>query len=66
MSATLADVELLRSPAGRALLAELPPYDPAGALSVAQRLRDAGHDALLVAAVLTQARLRARALMEPA
>lgn len=61
MSLTLADVELLRSPGGRALLDGLPPYDPGGALALAQRLRDDGHDAPLVAAVLTQARLRARA-----
>ena len=55
------DVAGLRSPAGRRLLAALPPYDPAGALALGARLRAEGHPAPLVAAALTQARLRERA-----
>jgi SAM-dependent methyltransferase len=51
----------LRGPAGRALLASLPPYDAANALAAAERARRDGHDEELVAAALTQARLRARA-----
>ncbi|MDP9398391.1 MAG: SAM-dependent methyltransferase, partial [Actinomycetota bacterium] len=50
----------LRTPAGRALLDALPPYDEAAALEVTGRLR-AQHPPELVAAALTQARLRARA-----
>jgi hypothetical protein len=56
----LADVEALTSPEGRALLAALPPYDESGALALGERLRRE-HPAPLVAAALTQSRLRARA-----
>ncbi len=56
------DVALLTGAAGRELLDALPLYDEQDALAVADRLRQAGHDPTLVAAVLTQSRLRARAL----
>lgn len=55
------DVRLLRSPQARALLASLPPYRDGEALALAERLRRDGHDPRLVAAALTQARLRAGA-----
>lgn len=45
----------------RALAATLPAYDERSALSLGERLRAAGHAPDLVAAALTQARLRARA-----
>ena len=48
-------------PAGLALLDSLPPYDEAGSMALGERLRAAGHDPALVAAALTQSRLRARA-----
>ncbi len=51
----------LTSPQGRALLAELPPYDESTSLTLASRLRRDGHDPALVAAALTQSRLRRRA-----
>jgi SAM-dependent methyltransferase len=51
----------LRSDEGRALMAGLPPYDPATSLKVAARLRGQGYAAGQVAAALTQHRLRARA-----
>lgn len=51
----------LTSPQARALLAGLPEYDERAALSTGTRLREEGHDPALVAAVLTQSRLRARA-----
>jgi len=54
-------VAALRSPQGAGLLAGLPPYDPAQVLTVAAQLRAVGHDPALVAAALTQSRLRARA-----
>jgi SAM-dependent methyltransferase len=57
----VADVELLRSPAARELLAGLPRYSDDTALATGERLRAAGHDPALVAAVLTQARLRDKA-----
>lgn len=47
-------------PAGWDLLQTLPPYTEADALALGATLRRAGHDAELVAAVLTQARLRAK------
>ncbi|MGH3326533.1 MAG: class I SAM-dependent methyltransferase [Streptomycetales bacterium] len=50
----------LLSPQGQRLLGSLPTYDPGEALSVATRLRH-DHPGELVAAALTQARLRARA-----
>ena len=46
---------------GARLLAGLPPYDPDQVVPLTGRLRDAGHSADLVAAALTQSRLRARA-----
>ncbi len=51
----------LSDPAVQALLASLPEYQAEAALPVATRLRAAGHDPELVAAVLTQSRLRSRA-----
>lgn len=51
----------LLTPQGWALLASLPPYDDAEALTLGERLRAAGHSPALVAAALTQQRLRARA-----
>ena len=54
-------VRALLEPAGARLLSDLPPYDESAALSTAARLRRDGHDEALVAAALTQARLRARA-----
>ncbi len=57
----VADVAALTSPEGRALLARLPPYDARDALRLGQDLRRAGHSPALVAAVLTQSRLRTRA-----
>lgn len=54
-------VELL-TPAGLALLDSLPPYSSqSDVVSLVGSLRAAGHSPVLVAAVLTQARLRARA-----
>ncbi|NHC44002.1 methyltransferase domain-containing protein [Motilibacter sp. K478] len=50
------------SPAGRALLAELTTYDDTAALAVGERLRRQGLAPALVAAAMTQARLRARAV----
>lgn len=57
----LATTQTLLSPAGRSLLDALPPYEEAGALRLGEDLRAAGYDAALVAAALTQSRLRARA-----
>ena len=51
----------LLGPRGAALLAGLPAYDPAGVIGLSTRLRAEGHAEPLVAAALTQARLRARA-----
>ncbi len=51
----------LLTPRGWALLEALPPYDEASALSLGERLRAGGADAALVAAAMTQSRLRARA-----
>lgn len=55
------DVERLLSPEGWALLGSLPPYDDSISLPLGERLREAGYDGALVAAALTQSRLRARA-----
>jgi hypothetical protein len=44
---------------GWALLESLPPYDEATAISLGERLRREGHSPTLVAAALTQSRLRA-------
>lgn len=57
----LAGLRALLTDQGQALLADLPAYDPGTALATAARLRRDGHDEALVAAALTQARLRARA-----
>ena len=57
-----ASIRPLVDPAGWALLAQLPPYDAAQALALGSALRDTGLDADLVAAALTQSRLRARAV----
>jgi hypothetical protein len=57
----IATAQQLASPEGWALLQSLPPYDESGALSLQTRLRAAGHPPDLVAAVLAQSRLRARA-----
>ncbi len=51
----------LLTPEGWALLEALPPYDEASALALGERLRRGGADADLVAAAMTQSRLRARA-----
>jgi SAM-dependent methyltransferase len=56
----VAGLEALQTPAGQRLLAALPAYDEARAITLAARLRR-DHPAALVAAALTQARLRARA-----
>lgn len=55
-------VDRLATGEGWALLQSLPPYDESGSLSLQLRLRDAGFDPDLVAAALTQSRLRARAV----
>ena len=52
----------LASPDGQALLRSLPPYDETAVIGLADRLRRAGHSPELVAAALTQHRLRARAV----
>ena len=49
------------SPETLSLLATLPPYEADHALTLAQQLRDRGADAGVVAAALTQSRLRAAA-----
>lgn len=57
----------LLSPEGWRLLASLPPYDPATVDALNLQLRAAGHDPEIVAAALTQQRLRtaARAKLGP-
>ncbi|MDN4480880.1 THUMP-like domain-containing protein [Demequina muriae] len=52
---------LLVSPEGRALIDSLPPYDGARAITLGAELRAHGADPGLVAAALTQSRLRADA-----
>ena len=52
---------LATSPAALALLASMPPYDPAQALTLASQLRSGGADPDVVAAAMTQSRLRAAA-----
>ena len=51
----------LLSPQGWALLGALPPYHPDAAMAISERLRAEGFDTELVAAALTQSRLRAKA-----
>ena len=53
-------VERLATGEGWALLQSLPPYDEARSLNLQNRLRSAGYAADLVAAAMTQSRLRAR------
>jgi SAM-dependent methyltransferase len=57
----IATAQQLASPEGWALLQSLPPYVADEALGLHSRLRAAGHAPDLVAAVLAQSRLRARA-----
>jgi hypothetical protein len=52
---------LATSPETLSLLATLPPYDADHALTLAQQLRDRGANPSIVAAALTQSRLRAAA-----
>jgi hypothetical protein len=52
---------LATSPETLSLLATLPPYDADHALTLAQQLRDKGANPSIVAAALTQSRLRAAA-----
>lgn len=54
-------VDRLAGGEGWGLLQSLPAYDEATSLGLALRLREAGFDADLVSAALTQSRLRARA-----
>ncbi len=51
----------LLSPEGWALLSALPPYEEGRTMALSERLRRDGVDPELVAAALTQSRLRARA-----
>jgi THUMP domain-like len=57
----LEGISALLTEQGWALLESLPPYDEAEAMALGERLRAAGHPAALVAAALTQSRLRAAA-----
>ncbi|GAB3688320.1 THUMP-like domain-containing protein [Angustibacter aerolatus] len=57
----LTGMRALLTSEGWALLAGLPPYDEQQAMALGERLRAEGHDPALVAAALTQSRLRARA-----
>ncbi len=52
-------ISALLTSEGWALLESLPPYDETDPMVLGERLRAAGHPAALVAAALTQARLRA-------
>lgn len=56
----LETVALLTSTKGWSLLAALPEYDEAGSVALGTSLREAGYAPELVAAALTQSRLRAR------
>lgn len=58
----VAGLTALLAPSGWALLDSLPPYDEAGVLALGERLRAEGHDPALVAAALTQSRLRSHAV----
>src|SRR6478609_5468712 len=55
-------VRTLGSPDGRAILRGLPAYDEREVMRLQDRLRKEGHDPDFVAALLTQQRLRARAV----
>jgi hypothetical protein len=57
----LEGISALLTEQGWALLESLPPYDESRSLVLGEELRAAGHPAALVAAALTQARLRAAA-----
>jgi hypothetical protein len=57
----LEGISALLTQQGWALLESLPPYDEAEALTLGEQLRAAGHPPALVAAALTQSRLRAAA-----
>lgn len=61
MDAADAGLAALLRPEGFALLSSLPPYDERSGLALGEHLRAQGHDPALVAAALTQSRLRARA-----
>ncbi|GAB3590672.1 50S ribosomal protein L11 methyltransferase [Angustibacter peucedani] len=61
MPSDLAGLRTLLTPEGWALLESLPPYDEKLAMPLGERLRGEGHDPALVAAALTQSRLRAKA-----
>ncbi len=54
-----AALTLLLGPEGWALLSALPPYDDRHTMAISERLRREGLDPALVAAALTQSRLRA-------
>ncbi len=54
-----AALTLLLGPEGWALLSALPPYDERHTMAISERLRREGLDPALVAAALTQSRLRA-------
>ncbi len=56
-----ASISRLLEPDGWALLSALPPYDEARAMALSKRLHAEGLDPALVAAALTQSRLRAKA-----
>lgn len=53
-------LKLLLDPDGYALLDSLPPYDESQVLALSEQLRADGHPPALVAAALTQSRLRQR------
>lgn len=57
----VAQLALLMDPAGRELLDALPPYRESETMGLSSRLRSAGHSPDLIAAALTQSKLRARA-----
>jgi len=57
----LAGISKLLTPEGWALLGSLPDYEAGTATALGERLRRDGHDPVLVAAALTQSRLRAAA-----
>jgi hypothetical protein len=57
----VAGMRALLTEPGWALLESLPPYDEQRAMAIGERLRHEGHDPALVAAALTQSRLRAKA-----
>lgn len=56
----ITSLEQVLQPAGWRLLNSLPPYEEADALRLGARLREQGHSPELVAAALTQSRLRAK------